>query len=936
MEYEVHIYKASDPDDVHVEHYAARNTVVLSYLGGDSKTQPIVGSELRFTLEVLDGADGKYLQYFTPDEKEWVVEKRISITQEVIWKGYLLPESYSEPYTYPTFYPGFAAVDGLGLLKGKELDATFYKDEKTVIEVLMACIKLTGIDFDFYFSPAIKNSLKDNWKDIFVDTRHFIEKQKKGSAYEFLEDLVASLQCQLFQSEGKWFLEGINKRHLPKVTFYKYSYADGSFLGTVELSKNIKLLSSFLGEATVSMVPALGKVTVTHPAAELKVVEELVQEENTPWILPLGIDGKFNARHWDFTYYDAFINPPDHYLVLEGAARETVDLEKFIALKEKPFVIRGTKVKIELEAEFSRDIVAVLINDIFEQAGFINSVVFRITLGDKVLFFNDAVADTSPEYFALDSTGKGKLTLDFVAQEDGLLNIELFQPFGYWDTTYTQSSYRITKLTVEDIDQQDDAVYTEIIAEGSSQKNDIDLEFSDDVSGNSRCFYLERVREFDASQGIYTQVPILYGRQIDGKNYSIINLVGAVLIETYPEGMHWQQSAYPVRNPIIHYNFLGGNEIAVETEDYFSTNAFWVNVAKYKAPLISRLKWLEWTDAVFGIEKKPYAQVVAEIHKRLFFKPHIMLSGTVPMPVKFNDLLKFTYKEEIKYFVPTNVDWFPDENESSLTLIEGIYAGESLGNIPPFVEAGPDIILGDGETTAQISEAFIQDNDGFIASQVWEIIAGDAGATFSSVNALNPLLSNLTGNSYTARLTATDNLGASASDTMQIIRVSGYTLVLTPTYSRDYVDRSSGNWDVKERKWAVSISPDAPGNPFINMGIIGQIIHNYNGQGNVSVATDCFMSLRVNGQRVFYTGNNYAAYKQKTLNYSATISFAEEDVVELEIVNKITIPANGFPGWGDTTMKFKFNTSDFVVGSGSLTNLPLEETLYQMVQPRNL
>lgn len=936
MEYQVHIYKASNPEEVHVEHYAARDTTYLTYLGSDSKTQPIVTSELGFTLEVLNGEDGKYLQYFTPDEKEWVVEKRIAASQEVIWKGFLLPESYSEPYTYPTFYPAFSAVDGLGLLKGKYLTPDFYEDEKTVIDVILACIQLTQVDFDLYSTPAIKNALKDNWKDIFMDSRHYLDADKKESAYQILEGLVASLQCQLFQSSGKWFLEGINKKHLLKNTYYRYSFADRSFLGTEDLTKNLKRITSFEGEALITMVPALGEITVSHAAAELKLNKDLVKETRTPWILPAGIAGKFNARYWDFTFYDGFISPPNYFLELTGSHKEILDLEKFIAIKEKPFVLKGTKIKIELAVEFVPEFQNSPVANWYFNAGlFINCLVFRISLAGTTLFFNDALVDSAPEYLALDSSGKGSVIMDFIAQEDGLLNIELFEPRGDFSGTQTAPAvFRVTKLTAEDIDQKKDFIYTEIIDEGSSQKEEIDLEFSEDISGSSKCFYLEKIREFDNATAVAYQVPILYGRQLDGKNYSIINLAGAVLIETYPTQVYWQQSAYPVKNPVIHYNLNGGNEIAVETSDYFFNNAFWVPVAKYKPATISRLKALEWTDAVFGIEKKPYAQVVAEIRRKLFFKPHIMINGTVPFPVKYNDLLSFKYRGEEKYFMPTNIEWQGEAGSSVVTLIEGVYSGQSSGNIPPYVEAGPDIILQDGQTTAQISEAYVQDNDGFIANQVWQITAGDPGATFSSINALNPLISNLTGNSYTARLTATDNLGAAAFDTMQIIRISGYTLILTPSYTKDYFD-SVNKFDVKERKWLVSIAPDAPGNNFLNAGITAKMDHNFNGQGSTSVLTDSSISFYVNGQRVFYTGRNYKAYRQKLLEYVATISFSEEDVVELELINKVAVPAFGFPGYGSSTLSFSFDTVGFVIGSGSITNLPVVETLAQSVNPRN-
>ena len=121
MNYEVHIIDRDALADPLILHYASKDSIEVNWLGGEDLLQPIVGSELNFNLEVLHGEDAKYDQYFVSDEKRWLVKKVISDTQEVIWTGYLLPESYSEPYSWPLFYVDFSAVDGLGLLKGKKL-----------------------------------------------------------------------------------------------------------------------------------------------------------------------------------------------------------------------------------------------------------------------------------------------------------------------------------------------------------------------------------------------------------------------------------------------------------------------------------------------------------------------------------------------------------------------------------------------------------------------------------------------------------------------------------------------------------------------------------------------------------------------------------------------------------------------------------------------
>jgi len=251
VNYEIHIKDTQNFLDPLILHYAERGAIEVNWLGSDSLKPGLVPVELNFSLEVGDGADAKYEQYFTTDEKRFEVTKIISYTQdtpaalaragELIVKTFLLPESYSEPWENPLFYVNFSAVDGLGLLKGKYLTPDFYSEEKTVIEVLASCLQLTQLDFEIFLSPAIQNHLKKDWHEILIDTKHYFEEKKLPSAYEFLEEIIVSMRCQLYQCEGRWEIVGINKRHLPVVKFWKYS-ATGEYLGTVNITRNIKKL----------------------------------------------------------------------------------------------------------------------------------------------------------------------------------------------------------------------------------------------------------------------------------------------------------------------------------------------------------------------------------------------------------------------------------------------------------------------------------------------------------------------------------------------------------------------------------------------------------------------------------------------------------------------------------------------------------------------
>lgn len=89
------------------------------------------------------------------------------------------------------------------------------------------------------------------------------------------------------------------------------------------------------------------------------------------------------------------------------------------------------------------------------------------------------------------------------------------------------------------------------------------------------------------------------------------------------------------------------------------------------------------------------------------------------------------------------------------------------GNVNPFVNAGPDV-----NVTADITSGTLNgtatDIDGYIVSYLWTQVSGPNTATIASPTTASTGVSNLVVGTYTFRLTATDNQGASISDDVKV------------------------------------------------------------------------------------------------------------------------------------------------------------------------
>lgn len=95
------------------------------------------------------------------------------------------------------------------------------------------------------------------------------------------------------------------------------------------------------------------------------------------------------------------------------------------------------------------------------------------------------------------------------------------------------------------------------------------------------------------------------------------------------------------------------------------------------------------------------------------------------------------------------------------------YAEYASGNATPSVNAGVDQTITLPASTVTLTGTAV-DGDGTISSTVWSKLSGPAGEVIISPNSLSTVVNNLSAGTYVFRLLATDNLGGTGSDNIQI------------------------------------------------------------------------------------------------------------------------------------------------------------------------
>ncbi|WP_281681826.1 PKD domain-containing protein [Zunongwangia profunda] len=924
MDYRVEIEDMQNLGDPLIVHYASRDAISHSWLGGDDKTKPIVPCEFAFDLEVSDGADAKYIDYFTEDEKRWRVTEYLNDTNEIIYRGFLLPETYEEPYENPLFYVKFQAVDGLGLLKGKKLPDSYYKDFKSPIQIICACLKLTNIDFDVYFSPAIENSVVPDWNKIWHDTRPYFEQDEDElpSAFEFLEGLVKSMQCQLFQCEGRWYVEGINKRQIKNVNFAVYSI-NGNFKGNQEVEKNIKDLTFFYGDGVVSMVPALGEVSVYSEIGQLGFSEDHYQYTDINWIVQNGVDANVIPEKWLFANgYKPIMRKPNYYLKLPASNQEELNLNQWIRLREKPFVFKGTGVKFTAEFQFVGDFPESLlldpysIEDAFDDGKFENCLIYQILIDSQIIYSN-APSENTGDLINLDQSGKGELNLEFIVPEDGYLDLKFFAPVGDF-SAIENPGIEVRKITIEEVAGRESDKVVIAINEKSTKKLPIELPVSTDNSMKTKCFSLDDLRKIGNETIAEVEIPILYGFRQNEKSYSAVSLEGAKLIEAYGDSLFWKNYFLTIPNPVVHYNFNKGEEFVVETPSNtpYVSDSFYVSIKPFATPEHNREDYFKWTESIYKTDSKPYNQVVAELYEKLYAKPHIKVLGSTGVPIKFNDILRFYYKNKNYYLVPTDVNRMPDAGIVSSIIAEEAFFKGSLNTTPPLVDAGPDLYIKSSETTAQITEAIVQAAYGEIREILWEQIEGLSNSDIVNPDIIHPEITNITTGENKFKLTATDSFGNSASDTMSIFKIIEFNL-----YYDSVIFDNSQNLRL-QKVFTAYVNPGIPENE--------QVVFNYtafidlNASGRDQAPGE--IVLKKNGSVIFTLDGRVIGVPiedNNTVQKSGVISVRSSDIVQIQFYSAYTPRAEADPYEADQYITF--TDAGFQINkTNQIGNLPVK------------
>lgn len=919
--FSIKIFDTDNLQDVTELNYAENGSISLRYNGGDDKLQFIVGSDLTFTIEDYNFSDGRFDKFYTENETKWLVElwgSSFGQPQSLKWRGFLMPEQYREPWANEPLYIELTATDGLGRLRGKELPAQSYVEEKQLMKFLADALKQTGLSQDIYFSPSFNNLTKE-WKDIYLYGKAFIDdKENPDFAADVVEKICKSLRCTLYSELGAWFLVGHNKGMISEVTYQHYN-VDGDFVESKTISKEKTDVSKlFFPTPVISIVPKVGKVALQQKFSPVQLPKNVEKQENEGYSLQEGntefsvptdwvVSGIFNAR----------IKLDDGKLHLGQTL--VADDTAFIVLRSPNYIEIGKKFTFKNKFTLIQRG-----DDDTSGESYVAASLWENKLKVEMRISSDGQNGPFSIYnysFNPDRSSENEHTV--ISSASGYVMLKIFRPIGL-SSTDGVFDIVVDEMKITDIEMKDDDVEKVVtISDDTSVEVELELPLTDDVLVSDFSFRNEPLRVENQTHNDI-EVSIISTFQQGAKKFVRLSPADLVFLNGYKNTVFVQRSGIGelilIPEVEVIFNYLDGEQMLFSYNDValsftiLASDKIFVRVTTFQLTNLARTDWRLWIDDVAKMNPRNHAQLCIDMIERHMKLPHIAIEGTIDAIVSFSNLVKFFWKTE-RVLQVTNLSIDLTSGTSDVFLVESFYGNSFSENIPPFVDAGSDQTLNTSETSTIVT-ATASDPDGIILVKQWSVLQGSA--TIESPNELRTIVRDISTDLVELQILVEDDGGLQATDAMTIQRIP-------PSAISEEVTFSTANIGVdvfEQEKWRQIIFT-----PALNVDSV--ILLSY----DIELFVDEFLVEKVTKASIEVVKNGNTELIRELKDFAAnntpqslTSSFQSTVTSEDSLIFKmISNVSRQFSGDGPGTARTKVTITNATDTSGKtqITGLPL-------------
>ena len=293
------IEKKEYTGSVSVLEVGGQEPVIISDKQVDNKFDPIRIKEC--TLSFLSTENFQLSEFFENDERTF----RVTVTFDGIvdFKGYVTPDSCSEPFAPPNYIVSIKCTDGIGSLKTMSypfpIGASFNL-RQNFIDVLTYCLAPINLNIDLVticnlYETSMPTSLNDDPLALvtFNPLRLADDTGKILTSYEVLVAVCTAWGAYIVQTNGKWVFARANELSKLVVRQRTYNYT-GLFLGAENIENDRSIGNVFNDD----MIATSGANLENQDA--YKRVSVLSDFGKVPSILYNGDFEAWNGFNWTY------------------------------------------------------------------------------------------------------------------------------------------------------------------------------------------------------------------------------------------------------------------------------------------------------------------------------------------------------------------------------------------------------------------------------------------------------------------------------------------------------------------------------------------------------------------------------------------------------------------------------------------------------------
>src|SRR5690606_26460886 len=200
---------------------------------------------------------------------------------------------------------------------------------------------------------------------------------------------------------------------------------------TAEEEANVKQLV-FVSYPDIDLIPPYKEITASHDREGLELPEALYRVDKTEFNLnENSVQNYFIPKLWQYDddYFPLFYYDKENLFFPNKAQNADFDDTRKFELRYKPYVLKGRQLKINISFSlvFSSPDYSPSEEELVD---LINTVIYRISIGNDVIFFNYVESTLSNQVLNFNRNGDAEVELFHTSTESGALNIEIFEPFG--------------------------------------------------------------------------------------------------------------------------------------------------------------------------------------------------------------------------------------------------------------------------------------------------------------------------------------------------------------------------------------------------------------------------------------------------------------------------------------------------------------------------